>query len=58
MGEAYELTSKGKLRKDKTAYYTTYWRTYQMSDHLPMWVELKIDYSDQFLQDKLSGLQP
>jgi len=58
MGEAYELTSKGKPRKDKTAYYTTYWRTYQMSDHLPMWVELKIDYSDQFLQDKLSGLQP
>ena len=35
MGEAYELTSKGKPRKDKTAYYTTYWRTYQMSDHCP-----------------------
>lgn len=25
------------------------WRTFQMSDHLPMWVELKIDYSDDYL---------
>lgn len=58
MGEAYEKTSKGTPRKDKTSYYMIYWRTHQMSDHLPMWVELKIDYSGQFLQDKLKGLQP
>ncbi len=25
------------------------WRTFQMSDHLPMWIELKIDYSDDYL---------
>ncbi len=25
------------------------WRTFQMSDHLPMWIELKIDYSDEYL---------
>ncbi|HMB68040.1 MAG TPA: endonuclease [bacterium] len=30
------------------------WRTYQMSDHLPMWVELKVDYTDEFL-DELTG---
>jgi endonuclease/exonuclease/phosphatase family metal-dependent hydrolase len=29
------------------------WRTHQMSDHLPMWVELKIDYSDEYLKSKL-----
>jgi hypothetical protein len=26
------------------------WRTYQMSDHLPMWVELRIDFGDEYLQ--------
>lgn len=27
------------------------WRTYQMSDHLPMWVEIKSDFSDAYLED-------
>lgn len=26
------------------------WRTFQMSDHLPMWVELRIDFGDEYLQ--------
>ena len=25
------------------------WRTYQMSDHLPMWLELRIDFADDYL---------
>ncbi len=25
------------------------WRTYQMSDHLPMWVELRIDFAREYL---------
>lgn len=25
------------------------WRTYQMSDHLPMWIELQIDFADDYL---------
>ncbi len=25
------------------------WRTYKMSDHLPMWIELKTDFSDDYL---------
>lgn len=31
---------------------TTYkdWRTYQISDHLPMWIELRIDFGDDYLQ--------
>ncbi|WP_295879963.1 hypothetical protein [uncultured Thiohalocapsa sp.] len=33
--------------------YVSYdrWRTYQMSDHLPMWVELHIDFADAYLED-------
>ena len=26
------------------------WRTYQMSDHLPMWIELRVDFSIEYLQ--------
>ncbi len=54
MGDAYNVTSKGKPRTPagKKLYYKTYWRTHQMSDHLPMWVELKIDFSDEYLQRK------
>lgn len=55
MGESYHVTSKGSPRKDKSLYYKTYWRTHQMSDHLPLWVELRIDYSDDYLRRKLSG---
>lgn len=55
MGDAYEVTSKGKVRDaaSKSRYYRTYWRTHQMSDHLPLWVELKIDFSKRYLERKL-----
>ena len=26
------------------------WRTYQMSDHLPMWIELRVDFSREYLE--------
>ncbi len=26
------------------------WMTHEMSDHLPIWVELETDYSDGYLQ--------
>jgi endonuclease/exonuclease/phosphatase family metal-dependent hydrolase len=55
MGEAYHKKDDGKPRQNKTLYYKTYWRTHQMSDHLPKWVELKIDFSEAFLQKKLAG---
>ena len=54
MGARYNITSEGIPREDKSKYYLTYWRTFQMSDHLPMWVELKIDYSDDYLARKLA----
>jgi exonuclease III len=28
------------------------WRSYQMSDHLPMWVELKVDFGEEYLARK------
>lgn len=56
IGKAYYETSRGKKRtaSSQKTYYKTYWRTHQMSDHLPMWVELKVDYSDRFLERKLA----
>ena len=43
IGEPYSTTSSGQPRTErgKTQYYSTYWRTHQMSDHLPMWVEVE-----------------
>lgn len=31
------------------------WRTWQMSDHLPLWIEIDTDYSDQYLQAIADG---
>lgn len=41
-GKKYENT------KDKKAFYKK-WRTFQMSDHCPLWAELRIDFSDKFI---------
>ncbi|MDH6343281.1 endonuclease/exonuclease/phosphatase family metal-dependent hydrolase [Parabacteroides sp. PFB2-12] len=41
--------TEGKTEKEITSYYMSKWRTFQMSDHLPLWVELKVDFSDQYL---------
>ncbi len=30
-------------------YYTQQWRSWQISDHQPLWVELKVDFSDHYL---------
>lgn len=56
MGKPYLYKgAKGKKRtaEEKTTYYKTYWRTFQMSDHLPMWVEIKIDHTDDYLREEL-----
>jgi endonuclease/exonuclease/phosphatase family metal-dependent hydrolase len=57
MGDRYKTTAKGKAKTkaQQHTYYRTNWRTQQMSDHLPMWVELKIDYSEEYLERKLKG---
>ncbi len=45
-------SKKGQPRTqdDKKAYYRKNWRTWQMSDHEPLWVELKIDFSEDYLE--------
>jgi len=59
MGAAYRKTSRGKARDaaGKRRYYRD-WRTYQMSDHLPMWVELSTDFSARYLKEKAGGQTP
>ena len=52
--ELYRKYFPEKNTRDKTEaavqkYYISTWRTFQMSDHLPLWTELKIDFSDQYL---------
>lgn len=43
--EHWDLDQAGQRR-----YYEKEWRTFQMSDHLPLWVQLKIDFSDRYLE--------
>jgi hypothetical protein len=31
------------------------WRTYQMSDHLPLWAEFRVDFSDDYLREIEAG---
>jgi endonuclease/exonuclease/phosphatase family metal-dependent hydrolase len=46
--------SKGKKRTEdkRQAYYRNHWRRQQMSDHLPMWIELKIDHGQDYLEKR------
>jgi hypothetical protein len=57
MPNGYWKKSNGEDRPEDGKYdkkwYYRMWRTYQMSDHFPMWVELKIDYSDEYLTELL-----
>lgn len=41
--EISERTGKPKMSFNN-------WRTHQMSDHLPMWQEFKVDFSDEYLK--------
>ena len=56
MGKAYVETKDGEKRDEKgrTRYYRD-WRTYQMSDHLPMWIELRTDFGKEYLSKKVRG---
>lgn len=38
-------------------YFKNYWRKDQMSDHNPIWIEIDIDSTDQFLRDKKKELE-
>jgi len=55
--EDFEMIMKGN---NKTATPATYekafreWKTFQMSDHFPLWVEFNIDYSEAYLSNLIS----
>jgi endonuclease/exonuclease/phosphatase family metal-dependent hydrolase len=34
------------------------WRTYQMSDHLPLWAEFEVDFSDAYLEEIAATASP
>ena len=55
-----EDTYRPFMRKlDSDEPYSSYasWRTYQMSDHLPMWVELHIDFAREYLDEVETDIQ-
>ncbi|MDR1866294.1 MAG: endonuclease/exonuclease/phosphatase family protein [Bacteroidales bacterium] len=45
-----ERNTQGKTEKEVEKYWLSTWRTFQISDHLPLWVELKIDFSNRYLE--------
>lgn len=55
IGPKYLTKADGTPRDERgrRTYYRA-WRTFQMSDHLPMWIDLKVDYSTEYL----TGLAP
>jgi len=46
------IKSKKAAMASVTAFkkYYNEWRTFQMSDHLPLWIELEIDFTDKYLE--------
>ena len=46
------LTDDAAFKK----YYNQFWKRNQISDHNPIWIEIKIDSSDEFLQEKLQEI--
>jgi endonuclease/exonuclease/phosphatase family metal-dependent hydrolase len=47
----FKFDSKGNRRDaaGRRKWYRTYWRTHQMSDHLPLWIALQADNTDNYL---------
>ncbi len=51
MGPSYVKKSSGEDRSEREKHnYYKQWRTHQMSDHFPLWLELKIDFGEEYLR--------
>lgn len=48
------FNSSGEPRNEeqRRSYFQNHWRRRQMSDHLPMWLELKIDFGPEYLKKR------
>ena len=44
-----ESMTKAMATEESLKDYYMEWRTFQASDHLPLWVEIKINFSDDYL---------
>ena len=53
IGDGYEKAA-AKSARSATTYYKN-WRTFQMSDHLPMWIELQVDFGERYLKAVTTG---
>jgi endonuclease/exonuclease/phosphatase family metal-dependent hydrolase len=51
---------KGKRRTaaEKRSYYSREWITWQMSDHMLLWVELKVDFTNDYLASLKPAAEP
>ena len=47
--------SKKPGAKEMTEKFYKTWRTFQISDHLPLWLELKTDFADAYLSTVMRG---
>lgn len=49
---AMDIRSKPDTGKPYANWPSTYpgWCTHEMSDHLPIWIEIEVDYSDEYLE--------
>lgn len=47
----YRDADRDVYKKDAKTYKQ--WRTYKMSDHLPLWVELTVDFGSEYLMRKI-----
>lgn len=46
--------AKFKAAKNQKTFYST-WRTFQISDHLPLWIELKTNFANAYLAKAMRG---
>lgn len=49
-GRKAKEQATGKPVEKKKPWKYKEWRTFQMSDHLPMWIELRTDFTDEYLE--------
>lgn len=57
-GKMPKTNVQGLSLPQKRKYYRDKWRTWQMSDHLPMWVELKVDFTEDYLRSLMADRVP
>lgn len=55
--EPFSWTDADDVRERKN-YYMKVWRSFQISDHKPIWVELKVDFTEDYLNSLRPAKKP